>query len=198
MDSGLKQRVIGALVLIVAAVIFLPMLLTGQDETVEVEIEVPEPASMPAPEVAAPPAIEPREPEPVAEMPLREPEPIESTPVPAVEQDPEPAEPQPPSGPLVTAPSEPASVTAEVTGDWVIQLGSFANADNARGFVSTLNERGYNAYARSAETDGRSITRVFVGPLQNRAAAERLRDELKRNHEVEGLVVAHDDDSRRP
>ena len=42
MDDKLKQRLIGALVLIVAAVVFLPMLLSGQDETVRVEVEVPE------------------------------------------------------------------------------------------------------------------------------------------------------------
>ncbi len=198
MDSGLKQRVIGALVLIVAAVIFLPMLLTGQDETVEIDIEAPEPAVMPAPEVAPPPEIEPRDPEPVAGLPPREVEPVPPTPAPAPEPAPEPAEPEPPAEPVVTAPSEPPSATAEVTGDWVIQLGSFSNADNARGFVSTLSDQGYNAYARSAETDGRSITRVFVGPLQTRDAATRLRDELKRNHDVEGFVVAHDENTQRP
>ena len=42
MDERLKQRIIGAVVLIVAAVVFLPMLLSGQDETVQVEVEVPE------------------------------------------------------------------------------------------------------------------------------------------------------------
>ena len=41
MDERLKQRIIGAVVLIVAAVVFLPMLLSGQDETVQVEVEVP-------------------------------------------------------------------------------------------------------------------------------------------------------------
>lgn len=198
MDSGLKQRVIGALVLIVAAVIFLPMLLTGQDETVEIEIETPEPSSMPAPEVTSPPDIQPRDPEPLAELPPREPEPVPSTPAPEPEPVPEPAEPEPPAEPAATAPSEPPSATAAVTGDWVIQLGSFSNADNARGFVSTLSEQGYNAYTRSAETDGRSITRVFVGPLQTRDAATRLRDEIKRNHEVEGFVVAHDENTQRP
>ncbi|TVP90048.1 MAG: SPOR domain-containing protein [Pseudomonadaceae bacterium] len=198
MDSGLKQRVIGALVLIVAAVIFLPMLLTGQDETVEIEIETPEPSSMQAPELAPPPKIEPRDPEPVAELPPREPEPVPSTPATEPEALPEPAEPEPPAEPTATRPSEPASVTAEVTGDWVIQLGSFSNADNARSFVSTLNEQGYNAYARTADADGRSITRVYVGPLQTRDAATRLRDELKRNHEVEGFVVAHDENTQRP
>lgn len=198
MDSGLKQRVIGALVLIVAAVIFLPMLLTGQDETVEVDIEAPEPTAMPAPELTAPPAIEPRDPEPVAELPPREPDPVPPTPAPAPEPEPAPAEPEPPAAPAETTPSEPSGTTAAVTGDWVIQLGSFSNADNARSFVSRLTEQGYNAYARSAETDGRSITRVFVGPLQTRDAATRLRDELKRNHEAEGFVVAHDENTQRP
>ena len=66
MDEGLKQRIIGAVVLIIAAVVFLPMLLSGQDETVQVEVDVPE-----AP-VLAPQVIEPVAPAPLpapAEVP---------------------------------------------------------------------------------------------------------------------------------
>ncbi len=69
MDQGLKQRIVGALVLVVAAVIFLPMLLSGQDETVQVEVDVP-PAPVLAEDeiITATPQPLPV-PQPVAEIP---------------------------------------------------------------------------------------------------------------------------------
>lgn len=76
-DNKFKQRIIGALVLIALAIIFLPMLFSSKDEhplpTVEVQVP-PTPVIAPVPEVA----VEPVEvPEPVDESlfePVAEPE----------------------------------------------------------------------------------------------------------------------------
>ena len=193
MDERLKQRIIGAVVLIVAAVVFLPMLLSGQDETVQVEVEVPEaplldrepiapvePAELPpAPTVAAmPETLEPAPAEPVATP----------EPTPVVEPAPE----------AVTAAPEPAPEPAPAaTGDWVIQLGSFSSAANAEGLSQTLRTQGYNAYTHAVTVQGNAITRVYVGPLASREAANRLRDELERKRGNKGLVVAYDASSGR-
>ena len=185
MESGLKQRLVGALVLIVAAVIFLPMLLTGQDETVEIDVEVPEPVAVPMPETRPAPELQPREPAQVAEIPPRD-----AVPEPEVLEQPQPpvaVEPPPPAA----APETPAELPAP-SGDWVIQLGSFGNADNASGLASRLREQGYNAYTHEADSDGQRVTRVFVGPLASREAATRLQGEIKRNQAVEGFVTSHD------
>lgn len=197
MDERLKQRIIGAVVLIVAAVVFLPMLLSGQDETVQVEVEVPEaplldrepiapvePAELPpAPTVAAMP--ETLEPAPAPAEPVATPEPA-----PVVEPAPEPE--------TVTAAPEPAPEPAPpATGDWVIQLGSFSSAANAEGLSQTLRTQGYNAYTHAVTVQGNAITRVYVGPLASREAANRLRDELERKRGNKGLVVAYDASSGR-
>lgn len=197
MDERLKQRIIGAVVLIVAAVVFLPMLLSGQDETVQVEVEVPEaplldrepiapvePAELPpAPTVAAMP--ETLEPAPAPVEPGATPEPA-----PVVEPAPEPE--------TVTAAPEPAPEPAPAaTGDWVIQLGSFSSAANAEGLSQTLRTQGYNAYTHAVTVQGNAITRVYVGPLASREAANRLRDELERKRGNKGLVVAYDASSGR-
>ena len=197
MDERLKQRIIGAVVLIVAAVVFLPMLLSGQDETVQVEVEVPEaplldrepiapvePAELPpAPTVAAMP--ETLEPAPAPVGPVATPEPA-----PVVEPAPEPE--------TVTAAPEPAPEPAPAaTGDWVIQLGSFSSAANAEGLSQTLRTQGYNAYTHAVTVQGNAITRVYVGPLASREAANRLRDELERKRGNKGLVVAYDASSGR-
>lgn len=197
MDERLKQRIIGAVVLIVAAVVFLPMLLSGQDETVQVEVEVPEaplldrepiapvePAELPpAPTVAAMP--ETLEPAPAPVEPVATPEPA-----PVVEPAPEPE--------TVTAAPEPTAEPAPAaTGDWVIQLGSFSSAANAEGLSQTLRTQGYNAYTHAVTVQGNAITRVYVGPLASREAANRLRDELERKRGNKGLVVAYDASSGR-
>lgn len=191
MDEGLKQRIIGALVLVVAAVIFLPMLLSGQDETVQVEVEVP---AMPVPsegEIVA--ALPPTLPEPAV---------VPEIPPPAVEDDVPPAVVSAPVAPSASEPvtrppaAEPAPTTSEpapATGGWVIQLASFSSAENAESFRKTLADQGYNAYTRSAQSGGKTIVRVYVGPLASRDGATRVRDELERRHKSKGLVVAHDD-----
>ncbi|UJJ31920.1 SPOR domain-containing protein [Halopseudomonas maritima] len=197
MDERLKQRIIGAVVLIVAAVVFLPMLLSGQDETVQVEVEVPE-APLLDREPIAP--VQPAELPPaptVAELPQTlEPAPQVSAPqTAAVAPAPAPVvEPEPVAEP---EPAAPAPATPPAAGDWVIQLGSFSSAANAEGLSQTLRTQGYNAYTHAATVQGKSITRVYVGPLATREAANRLRDELERKRGSKGLVVAYDAESGR-
>lgn len=192
MDQGLKQRIIGASVLVAAAVIFLPMLLSGQDETVQVEVQVPpEPALDDRKIVTATPPQVPQ-PAPVAEIPpstdsstevtpdLEAPDEITSTP------------PEVPSDPAL----EPAKPPATTEGGWVIQQASFSSAENAENFRSTLVEQGYNAYTRAVESSGKTIVRVYVGPLASREAAGKVRDELSRRHKDKGQIVAHDASTR--
>lgn len=194
MDEGLKQRIIGALVLVVAAVIFLPMLLSGQDETEQVQVDVPEPPVLDEREIAAavPPSLP--EPAPVPEIPQSAGQPADepvATPLPdtaSIEPVPVVTEPAAP-----VAEPEPAPATS---GGWVIQQASFSSVENAEGFRKTLGGQGYNAYTRSAQTDGKTIVRVYVGPLESREAAARVRDELQRRHQNKGLILAHDDSTR--
>lgn len=188
MDDKLKQRLIGALVLIIAAVVFLPMLLSGQDETVRVEVEVPAAPVMDDSEIRTAAPIELPEPEPVPEIPA--PGSVTQNPV----------APEPAQEPVVTpaAPTPPAEVAAVTapeiaeSGNWVVQLGSFSSAANARGLRDTLVSQGYNAYTLSARVDDAEITRVFVGPLIDRDSAGKLRDELAKRHGMRGMVTAYD------
>ncbi|SDS40844.1 DedD protein [Halopseudomonas litoralis] len=204
MDEGLKQRIIGALVLVVAAVVFLPMLLSGQDETEQVEVEVPEAPVLDEREIAvAVPPILP-EPAPVPDMPQSAPGDSTATPLPQtasiepaapVVTEPDsavtPSEPEPEPAPVEQPPA--AAVTA---GGWVIQQASFSSTENADSFRQTLAGQGYNAYTRSAQSNGKTIVRVFIGPLESREAAARVRDELQRRHQSKGLILAQDDGNR--
>lgn len=203
MDEGLKQRIIGALVLVVAAVVFLPMLLSGQDETEQVEVEVPEAPVVNEREIAA--AVPPALPEPAQVPDMSQPavDESEAAPLPqtaSVEPaapvivEPEPSAPTDPEP--AKAPAEQPSTAASTAGGWVIQQASFSSTENANSFRQTLAGQGYNAYTRSAQSDGKTIVRVFIGPLESREAAAKVRDELQRRHQSKGLILAQDGSNR--
>ncbi|WP_210014504.1 SPOR domain-containing protein [Pseudomonas palmensis] len=193
LDKVVKQRMVGALVLVALAVIFLPMLFTREDELRQVHVEAPAAPAVPAlPQVQVEP-VEVPEPQVIQDEALTAQEPsAPSTPIaPApVVTAPTPA----PAAPVTEAkpaPAKPvASAPAKVDGNglpvsWSVQLASLSNRANAENLQKTLRSQGYNAYIRSAE----GTNRVFVGPLIERAEAERLRDVINRQQNLKGFVV---------
>lgn len=185
LDKGFKQRIVGALVLIALAVIFLPMLLSRQEEPVrDVEIDAP---SMPVAPPAAQIEIE-RVDVPVAQLLPDEPVPLEEQAA-QVQSEPlvnapaaEPAAPSPAQAPAAT----PQRLDADILPvSWSIQLASLSSSENAQKLQKELRNQGYNAYIRNAE----GMNRVFVGPVIERAEANRLRDQLNRQKKLSGFVV---------
>lgn len=192
LDKGLKQRMVGALVLLALAVIFLPMLLSREDESRRVLVDAPEMPAAPAmPEVELQPVAVP-EPqllpdEPVdaeAAQSLKPGEPV------VAEQ---PTAPITPAVPIAAAepvatPPQPAPSKLDANSlpiSWSVQLASLSSSDGAQNLQKTLRSQGYNAYIRSVD----GMNRVFVGPLIERAEADRLRDQLNRQHKLNGFVV---------
>ncbi|WP_160015292.1 SPOR domain-containing protein [Pseudomonas sp. 8BK] len=189
LDKGLKQRMVGALVLLALAVIFLPMLLSREDESQRVQVDAP---AMPvAPEI---PDVE-LQPVAVPEPQLLPDEPIGSE----VAQGLEPKEPavnEQPAAPTTPAaapepvakPPQPAPSKLDANSlpiSWSVQLASLSSSDGAQKLQKTLRSQGYNAYIRTVD----GMNRVFVGPLIERAEADRLRDQLNRQHKLNGFVV---------
>jgi DedD protein len=191
LDKGLKQRIVGALVLLALAVIFLPMLLSRQDELQSVRVDAPAMPRAPAmPQIEMQPVIVP-EPQPLPEelQPIAEaPPPVEVAPAPA------PEEPEPEPEPVVAAPAPDSAPTQAPASrldanslpvSWSVQLASLSSRTGAETLQKTLRSQGYNAYIR--HVDG--MNRVFVGPVIERAEANRLREQLNRQHKLSGFVV---------
>ncbi|UTW07383.1 SPOR domain-containing protein [Pseudomonas benzenivorans] len=186
LDKGLKQRMVGALVLLALAVIFLPMLLSRQDELRHVVVEAPPMPPVPAmPKVEMQPVAVP-EPQVLPEEPLPEQGSAES-----VTPEPEVAPVGKPEA-VVAVPTQPAAPAPTSRLDanglpisWSVQLASLSSRSGAESLQKTLRSQGYNAYIRSVD----GMNRVFVGPLIERAEADRLRDQLKRQHKLNGFVV---------
>ncbi|MBJ2242669.1 SPOR domain-containing protein [Pseudomonas sp. MF6772] len=211
LDSAYKQRMVGALVLVALAVIFLPMLFSRQDEQRQVTVEAPAAPQAPVmPQVQVEPVVVP---EPQA-LPEEEPVPtdaeiaeqqapsapiqpsvpvVKPAPAPAPVVAAKPAAPAPapkPVAPQPAAPGKPDVGQSRIDPNglpisWSVQLASLSNRESAEALQKTLRSQGYNAYIRTA--NGKN--RVFVGPLIERAEADRLRDLLGRQQNLKGFVV---------
>lgn len=204
MDEKLKQRLVGAAVIVALAAIFIPMILEGPDDgmgpvgsnlppapeyKVKDRVEPlvlpppPEAESEPAPE----PATVPDAPEAV--MPetdtVAEPEP---EPAPPTKPEPAPqavAEPAP-------APAAPEAPAAPPQGSgWVVQVASFSQQANAERLRDRLADKGYEAFVEQASTGSGSTWRVRVGPLPERPAAEKLQAEIAKAFDLKGLVAEY-------
>lgn len=95
-----------------------------------------------------------------------------------------------PTQPITAAPTKPDTSQSRVDANglsvsWSVQLASLTSRESAESLQKSLRSQGYNAYIRSA--DGKN--RVFVGPLIERAEADRLRDLLGRQQNLKGFVV---------
>ncbi|AVD84176.1 cell division protein [Pseudomonas sp. SWI6] len=213
LDKGMKQRMVGALVLVALAVIFLPMLFTREDEMRQVQVEAPQAPAMPTlPQVQVEPVAVP-EPQPVPEEPQPAPvvvnestapittpsQPITPSPQTQAQTKAQTPVPAPAAAPVAKAETRPAASPApapaasapskiDVNGlpvSWSIQLASLSNRAGAESLQKTLRSQGYNAYIRSAG----GMNRVYVGPMIERAEAERLRDTINRQQNLKGFVV---------
>ncbi|TQG69748.1 SPOR domain-containing protein [Pseudomonas aeruginosa] len=204
LERGLKQRIVGALVLIALAVIFLPMLFTREDESRQVVVEAPPrpqapampsvevqptevPELQPGEEDIAPEIVEEGSPaaagqpsQPIGGLPATPP----ATQPPAQTQaaSPPPSQPQPPAAP---PPAEKRLDANNLPQSWSVQLASLSNRARAEELQKTLRSQGYNAYIRSFD----GMNRVFVGPVIQRAEADRLRDQLSKQQKLNGFVV---------
>ncbi|KSK15869.1 cell division protein [Pseudomonas aeruginosa] len=200
LERGLKQRIVGALVLIALAVIFLPMLFTREDESRQVVVEAPPrpqapampsvevqptevPELQPGEEDIAPEIVEEGSPaaagqpsQPIGGLPATPP----ATQPPAQAQ--AASQPQPPAAP---PPAEKRLDANNLPQSWSVQLASLSNRARAEELQKTLRSQGYNAYIRSFD----GMNRVFVGPVIQRAEADRLRDQLSKQQKLNGFVV---------
>ncbi|TBU83349.1 cell division protein [Pseudomonas daroniae] len=201
LDSGTKQRIVGALVLVALAVIFLPMLLSRPDELRHVVVDAPSiPAKPVVPEIEMQPVIVPdpqelpQEPIPGdsaaagdAQAPVEQPIvelPADETPVATPAPQPTPSKPAEVTPPPQKAPAERLDANS-LPVSWSVQLASLSSRPGAETLQKTLRAQGYNAYIRSVD----GMNRVFVGPLIERVEADRLRDQLNRQHKLNGFVV---------
>ncbi len=193
MERALKERIIGAVVLVLVVVLVVPIFLDGPPGDGEV---VTERVLLPGQEDQKTQTVvldrDRDDPVPVASSPepaRQEPAPEEPQPVVVQEQpEPETTTPRPAPEPVrEPVREEPAGST---TGMWAVQLGSFSDKDNAEKLAADLRKQGYAAFLSEVATDSGQLHRVRIGPQKDRESAEAMASRLLRvGHK--GQVVPH-------
>lgn len=175
MDTSLKQRLVGAAVLVALAVIFLPLLVKGPapDSGVsDVSLRVP-------PEPKAPDGTV------TQDLPLVAPA---AAPAGSVSGMPDsvPDAARPPA-------ADAAPLAAVAAGDFAVSFGSYASAGDADKVIAALSAAGLPGYREAVALGDRQAQRVRIGPFADRATAEsaRLRAGQVRS-DVDAKVVALD------
>ncbi|WP_165869098.1 SPOR domain-containing protein [Thiogranum longum] len=197
----MKQRLVGAIVLVALGVIFIPMLLEGPNRTLVPEMDkIPEPETL-APELPLEPFPPLREPVPASRAILTEPAGAKvaqqsSPPTQAVEEPvpaPEPAVIVPPAP--VAAPAKPLPIEKPVTeplkGSWVVQVVSLSSESNALALRDKLRKGGFATQVEQVRVDGKARYRVRVGPFLDRAEADRVRKQVAERFDQNGRVMSY-------
>ncbi len=198
MDPQLKQRMVGALVLVAAAVLIVPLWLDGgyRDPRNQQRDMAPMPADQFPPNVPSVPAQTTTEidagldassaslattalanviPPPVLPDAPGVPVPVPVVPPPAAPPAPDPA---------------PATVDGlETSLRWAVQLGSFSSRDNAELLLRRLQAAGTSGHIVAVKESYGMTFRVRAGPLEERAEALKLREKLARSTELRGILV---------
>lgn len=185
MNQGTKQRIVGTVVLLALALIFLPIIFDGQGSyQTQLSSRVPE--------------------EPV--IPIL-PEPAQIRPVIVADSLPQETDSEPPEGneglaveqneeQIQVTTSEPAFTreipqlnAAGLPQGWSVRLGSFAQAENANNLLQRLQASGYKAYTRNIDNSQGSLISVFVGPWLDRNLVDQYKDELQDEFRLAGDIV---------
>jgi DedD protein len=98
-----------------------------------------------------------------------------------------------PSAPLETASTASTSIAAAVKpaiaeGGWAVQLGSFASHTNADKLARQLKAQGFSVYVLSGGRGPSLRYRVRIGPMADRGAATQAAAKLKSSGHVGSLV----------
>ncbi len=187
MDTALKHRLTGAVILVLSAVLLLPELLTSSGQASRaradaangaersIRIDLTEAASSPA--AAAAPEV--NEPAAVALPPVPPLPPLESEAASAAPVAPAAAVP----APVVAAPVAPAAATllaaAVPTVAYYVQIGAFENKASARNLERKLRDKGFKPVVDEIQRSGKTLYRMRVGPEADRASAHALRARLE-------------------
>lgn len=184
-EGKLKQRLVGAAVLIALILIVLPWVLGNGDETLITETNIPpQPSTDFSSKVIPldePPQIaEPLGPE-QSQADVMQPSPPADATREATQQ----------AGDTQDAPLPAAQADTErvaIAGTWVVQLASVASEQNALKLRDKLRTKGYTAFVETVEGDVGKVFRVRVGPELERAKAEAIRDTLQKEFNIKGIV----------
>ena len=182
MNDILKQRLVGALVLIAVGVAFWPVIFV-ESERVEVDT-TPQVKPMPELEEVYIPA-----PQPIADV-----EPVSVVDDMRMAAAAEEAEETGSTLPEAVTSDEPASPVLDERGipvAWVLQVATVSSRERAQALSGELIAAGYKAYHRPLERDDAVWHRVYVGPVFEREKLDRAKQDIDAAFKVSAIVARY-------
>jgi len=72
---------------------------------------------------------------------------------------------------------------------WVLKLGVFSNPVNARALVKQLSAKGYKVYTQVDVIKGVKMTRVLIGPKKTELEINQIQSQIKRDFKIQGIAL---------
>ena len=193
MGQARKQRLVGGVVLLALAVIIVPMLLDfSRERPSEIEsLKIP-----PSPDVMKMEVLpldvrsEKIDPEVdtengIIETPTPEKKPVASAGTSGSSS-------EPVAKPKAKSRSGTKKPTASGASAWVVQAASLGAESKALKLRDRLRDAGFSAFVeRATKPNGDVVYRVRVGPVLVRSEANKLKDEVKQEIKLDGLVMKY-------
>ena len=164
MDRALKERIIGAVILVLFIVLVVPVFLDGPAKNGEI---ISEHVSLPGQSGEQNRTV-------VLNRDRTEPVPAaiaDKASTPAVKV--------PPKVEREIAPAQ-IAVETSPTGMWAVQLGSFNERENAERLAVELKELKFAAFLSQSPSESGSLHRVRIGPLKDRESADAMAERLQK------------------
>ncbi|MBB5865988.1 SPOR domain-containing protein [Xanthomonas sp. 3058] len=184
MDTALKQRLIGAIVLVALAVIFLPMLVKGpapSSGVADVPLEAPAAPANGEFETRELPLVTPGDAPAGGALGMRG---AASAPA-AVQDNPDAAD--------LANPASAPSAPEVAAGNYAVNFGAYATSADADAVLARLKQAQLPGFSEKTQINGRPAWRVRVGPYVDRAQAESARlQAVKVRSDVNAQVVTLD------
>ncbi|WP_126946741.1 SPOR domain-containing protein [Xanthomonas sp. BRIP62418] len=190
MDTALKQRLIGAIVLVALAVIFLPMLVKGpapSSGVADVPLEAPAAPANGEFETRELPLVTPGDAPAGGALGMRG-----AATAPAAVQD------NPDAADLANPASTP-SAPEVAAGNYAVNFGAYATSADADAVLARLKQAQLPGFSEKTQINGRPAWRVRVGPYVDQAQAEAARlQAVKVRSDVNAQVVTLDANAGAP
>lgn len=188
MDIALKQRIVGALIVIGGGIVFIPSILEGPViDSQQLILDVP-----PRPELT-PYKVDPaRYEQLVTEVDAQ----IARDQAQEIPAEADAANKKAENTPTTTQEIAKTSVSKPPLNPvWTVQLGSFTQIGNAKELETKLQKNKFKAYIKKINTDNGIKYRVFVGPEIRQADAYAVAQQLQKKFGLSGLIVKYRVDS---
>ncbi len=190
MDTALKQRLIGAIVLVALAVIFLPMLVKGpapSSGVADVPLEAPAAPANGEFETRELPLVTPGDAPAGGALGMRG----AATAPAAVQDNPDAAD--------LAKPSSAPSAPDVAAGNYAVNFGAYATSADADAVIARLKQAQLPGFSEKTQINGRPAWRVRVGPYVDQAQAESARlQAVKVRGDVNAQVVTLDANAAAP